>query len=76
MELINKIEGHVLRIYTKPLAGDIHVKAMCLPEMKDLPYSVEVRVKKTDARIQCAQCGCPAGRAPQGFLQTLQHCVG
>jgi len=65
-------EGHVQKIYAKSLAGDVHVKATCLPEMKkDLAYSLEMRVKKSNARIYCAECGCPAGRGPQGSCKHI-----
>jgi len=38
---------------------------------KGLAYSLEMRVKKSDARIYCAKCGCPAGRGPQGSCKHI-----
>ena len=48
------------------------MKVTCLPEMKkDLAYSLEMRIKKDDTSIQCAECGCPAGREPRGSCKHI-----
>ena len=48
----------------------VSVKAICLPEMKDLTYSLELTIT-TYMEISTGFCSYPTGRGPHGSCKHL-----
>ena len=62
-------EDHVQKICVSS-SDSVSVKAICLPEMKkDRTYSLGLTISQ-NMDINRGICTCPAGKGPQGKLQT------
>ena len=59
--------GHVQAILVCSNEKYLFIKAKCLPEMrKDRVYLLNMAIIRPGCDIVSAECGCPAGKGPQG----------
>ena len=65
-------EGHIQKVYASVSTSLVHVKAICLPEMKkDRTYTLTLAVDKVTADTTTAKYTCPAGQGPFGSCKHL-----
>lgn len=64
--------GHVQNIQLASVTGILYIKSNCLPEMRrDRVYCVRMALRGSSCDIIAAECGCPAGRGPNGSCKHI-----
>ena len=64
--------GHVQAILVCSNENYLFIKSKCLPEMrKDRVYLLNMALIRPGCDIVSAECGCPAGKGPQGSCKNV-----
>ena len=69
--------GHVQSVHMLMNASHCFYKAVVLPSMKkDKAYTVKCAIKRTQIKIECVHCDCPAGESQSCVhLSALLHAL-
>ena len=64
-------DGHIQNIQAYITPNKIYYQADCLPEMKNITYTIRLTLNSNNGDIQYARCGCAAGNGPTGSCKHI-----